>query len=235
MLNWISQHSQALGVVTNFGTLIIWLVYAQLLYFGFRRQRRPQVIINRGRKRDVDALCIISNMSAEAIFVEYIIVELKTSRGTVTMDVTDFNQKANQGDDPDSVVGQELGKVSDYTREGPLASGDFMHIGTFSDLVHRLAGEAGIEMQGYRPKSDLCLQSLTIRLIGIYGSEDRPIGAERRFELKHEGGEEKYTLVPSAWKTQRLSSLRQRRRLRKDMEAMNETNYVASSSIQREG
>lgn len=47
--------------------MIIWLVYAQLLYLGFRRQRNPRLIINRGRNKDINALCLISNKTVEKL------------------------------------------------------------------------------------------------------------------------------------------------------------------------
>lgn len=234
MLDWISQHQAVLAVIINLGTLAVWLIYAQLLYLGFRRQRRPRIIINRGRKKDVDALCIISNMSAEAIFIEYIIAELETTRGTISMDVTDLDQLSNTGDDDTDNYAKRMGPTSDYTRQGPLESGGYLHIGTFSEVIQRLAVESGIEMQGHRPKGDLRFRSLTIRLIAIYGPEDKPIGAERSFELNLEEDEKKYTLVPLAWDTRRLASYWQRRRLRKLVYEMNEGNYSSSSTIRHD-
>lgn len=50
-MDWISQHHDSLTALTSIGTLLIWLVYAQLLYKGYRRQRRPRLIINRGKLR----------------------------------------------------------------------------------------------------------------------------------------------------------------------------------------
>ncbi|GHB06083.1 hypothetical protein [Modicisalibacter luteus] len=236
MLDWISQHSKVLSVFTNFGTLLIWLVYAQLLYLGFRRQRRPRLIINRGRQKDIDALCIISNMSAEAIFIEYIIAELKTSKGTIIMDVTDFEQEYSDDDEPADEEGNRERRtlapvnVSDNTRQGPLESGGFLHIGTFDDLVKRLAREGGIEMNGHRPKdSDLQFKYLTIRLIGVYGSEDMPVGSERSFDLID--NEHYCSLAPTTWDTKRLASFRQRRKLRKMVADLNESNFTSSSSV----
>ncbi|HET8791988.1 MAG TPA: hypothetical protein VFM75_12335 [Modicisalibacter sp.] len=231
MLNWVSQHQAVLAIIINFGTLLVWLIYAQLLYLGFRRQRRPRIIINRGRKKDVDALCIISNMSAEAIFIEYIIADLATSNGTISMDVTDFDQLSNVGDDDVGDHDKQLGPASDYTRQGPLGSGDYLHIGTFSEIIQRLAWESGIKMQGHHPEGDLRFRSLTIRLIAIYGPEDKPIGAERCFNLNLNDDEKKYTLMPKSWDTQRLASPWQRRRLRKMVYEMNEGNYLSSSTI----
>ena len=63
MIEWIKDNQGVVSVGVSIATLLIWIIYAQLLYLGFRRQRTPRMLINRGRKKDLDALCIISNMS----------------------------------------------------------------------------------------------------------------------------------------------------------------------------
>ncbi|MEC9483192.1 MAG: hypothetical protein UMU75_07670 [Halomonas sp.] len=237
MLDWISQHSKVLTVLTSIGTLIIWLVYAQLLYLGFRRQRRPRLIINRGRKKDIDALCIISNMSAESVFVEYIIAELETSAGTIMMDATEFDQEYSEGDEDKDKNEPERrtlssGATRENTRQGPLASGDFLHIGTFEALIKRLAASAKLEMSGHRPTQDIEFHRLTIRLICVYGPEDMPVGAERSFDLSPQ--EDSYALVPCTWDTKRLASKRQRHRLRKMVAKLNSQNFTSSSTVRLE-
>lgn len=238
MLNWISQHHDLLSLVISFGTLLIWLIYAQLLYLGFRRQRRPRLIINRGKKKDINALCIISNMSVESIFIEYIIATLDTSRGQIVMDVTDFEQQYSDDDDLDNNEEENRkarrvlndSRVNENTRQGPLGSGDFLHIGTFYDLIVRMTRDEGIEMGNHRPKGGLTLDRLTIRLVGIYGPEDMPIGAERSFDLEDNG--DFCSLTPSSWDTKRMASMRQRRELRKQIQRFNSTNFSVSSSLQ---
>ncbi|WP_136068513.1 hypothetical protein [Modicisalibacter radicis] len=240
MLNWISEHHNLLSLVISFGTLMIWLVYAQLLYLGFRRQRRPRLIINRGKKKDINALCIISNMSAESIFIEYIIATLDTSRGQIVMDVTDFEQQYSDDDELESNEEENRksrrilndSNVRENTRQGPLGSGDFLHIGTFNDLIARMARDEGIEMENNRPKGDMTLDRLTIRLVGIYGPEDMPVGAERSFDLKDNG--EFCSLTPSSWDTKRMASMRQRRELRKQIQRFNSTNFSVSATFQEQ-
>lgn len=72
-MEWLNQNSGAISAVTGILTLMIWVFYAQLLYNGYVRQRRPRIIINRGSGKNLSSLCLISNMSAEAIFVQHII------------------------------------------------------------------------------------------------------------------------------------------------------------------
>jgi len=223
---WIAEHHQVLSVCASFGSLIIWLVYAQLLYLGFRRQRSPRLIINRGRNKDINALCLISNMSAESVFIEYIIAELETSEGEITMDVTDFEREYSEGDEDD---GQPPLDVRENTRQGPIESGGFLHIGTFCELIQRLARDENIKVTDGIPQGELEFTRLTLSLIGIYGPENMPIGAERSFDLTVSGN--RLGLKPASWDTKQLASIRQRRKLRKRVERLNATDFSSSSSF----
>ncbi len=236
MYRWIAEHHQVLSVGASFGSLLVWLVYAQLLYLGFRRQRSPRLIINRGRNKDINALCLISNMSAESVFIEYIIAELETSDGTIAMDVTDFEQEYNEGDEDDeqrtrpSQTQLSL-NATENTRQGPIEPGGFIHIGTFCELVQRLARDEGIQMAGDVPQGTLEFHRLTLRLIGIYGPEHMPVGAERSFDLRVSGNQ--FGLRPESWDTKQLASIRQRWKLRKTVEKLNAMDFSSSSSLRR--
>ncbi len=235
MLNWIAEHQKSLSVIASFSSVLIWLVYAQLLYLGFRRQRSSRLIINRGRNKDISALCLISNMSAESVFIQYIIAELHTSQGVITMDVTDFEQEYNKGDEDEEQRNNDTSGVIDVTentRQGPIKPGGFSHIGTFKELVERIARCENINMDGHMPQSDIEFSHITIRLIGIYGPENKPIGAERGFDLTY--NEEQFSLRPASWDTKQLTSMRQRRKLHKIVESLNATNFSSSSSFSRE-
>lgn len=235
-MDWLSQHHDSVTALTSLGTLLIWLIYAQLLYKGYRRQRRPRLIINRGKRKDINALCIISNMSAEPVFIEYIVAELETSRGRIVMDVTDFergSEGASEGDKQEGVrhePEQIPERVRDNTRQGPLQPGDFLHIGTFETIVRRIANNANITMQGGRPSGDVEFQRLTIQLIGIYGPEDLPMGAERSFRLYADGNG--CELAPESWDTKHMNSRRQRHKLRAKLEQLNHSPFTISPALQ---
>lgn len=233
MIEWIQENQAVVNVGISIATLLVWVIYAQLLYFGFRRQRTPRMLINRGRKKDLDALCIISNMSQEAIYVEYILATLETSRGTVIMDVTDFEQDPTEEREDEEGNSKRVSVIPpdlrENTRQGPLLSGEFMHIGTFNEVVKRLAREAGIPMRGNRPDADIELVCLTVELIALYGPEPRPVSASRSFYIKmNETGE---TLIPRTWRTRHRISFLRRRRLSKIVDEMNETNFYMSSTL----
>lgn len=219
MFDWLVAHQELVTILTNIGTLLIWLVYAQLLYFGFRRQRRPRLIINRGRNKDIHARCIISNMSAEPIYIQHILAELKTTEGELVMDVTDWEERPSGEGGEFARQAPREDTPSDGTRQGPLQAGDFLHIASFNDLIRTIAEENAIDLRDGRPVGDLAFVSLTIRLICIYGSEDQPIGAERCFYLKDD--KHPYSLVPDNWDTRRLASIWQRRKLRQLIKRLN--------------
>ncbi|KAA0014119.1 hypothetical protein F0A17_00135 [Billgrantia pellis] len=230
MFEWLSRHVDALTVLTNIGTLLIWLVYAQLLYLGFRRQRRPRLLINRGRKSGIDALCIISNMSAEPIFLQHIIAELRTSIGVITVDVTDRKDTYDQRAEVEGRQRQGRNAASnapidkDGSHQGPLEPGGFVHIDSFGELTLRLAQAGNMGMDGLRPTGDVTFLSLTIRLICVYGSEDLPVGAERQFDyIDHEPSR---GLVPATWDTKRLASRRQRHRLCRQVDLLNRSDVL---------
>lgn len=226
MYKWIAEHHQVLSVCASFGSLVIWLVYAQLLYLGFRRQRSPRLIINRGRNKDINALCLISNMSAESVFIEYIIAKLETSEGEITMDVTDFEREYSEGDEDDDRPSLD---VRENTRQGPIESGGFLHIGTFCELIQRLARDENIKVIDGIPQGELEFTRLTLSLIGIYGPENMPIGAERSFDLTVSGN--RLSLKPASWDTKQLASILQRRKLRKTVKKLNSTDFSSSSSF----
>ncbi|MCC4308735.1 hypothetical protein LL252_09135 [Alcanivorax marinus] len=217
MYEWIQEHNKVLSVLISFGTLLIWLVYAQLLYSGYRRQVRPRIVINRGKHRDLNALCIISNMSAEAVFVEHILARLETSEGTVLEDVTELEQEYEQGDEQKDQRDSPSTSLSESTRQGPLNSGDFLHIGSFQEVIRRTLRDQRLE-RGDDEAEPVRLKSLTIQVLAIYGSDDMPIGVERRFLIEHvENG---HRLVPATWDSRRMAGRLDRRRMRKMMESL---------------
>lgn len=231
MFDWLFQHGDNVSVLTDIGTLIVWVVYAQLLYLSFRRQRRPRLVINRGRKKDIDALCIISNMSAEPVFIQHVVAELETSRGVVRVDVTDRTESYSDGDenrdaDASDPASEQSPSVREGTHQGPVGPGDFVHIDSFGDLTRRLAQDGGFEMEGYQPQQGVVFHSLTIRIICIYGSEDLPVGAERCFEFIDR--QPSCGLVPATWDTKRLASWWQRKRLCREIVQLNDKDDLSS-------
>ncbi|HEX8544200.1 MAG TPA: hypothetical protein VF671_21100 [Pseudomonas sp.] len=182
-IQWVIQYKDALTVMISIGTLIVWVMYAQLLLNNYRRQRRPRIIINRGAGKGIGSLCLISNMSAEPIFINQLVLLLDTNQGRLCCDVTDIREESKGEIDQDLVL-------HNATRQGPLGTGDFTHIGTFGALIQRLATLHAIPMQGHKPGEGWTFSGLEVRVIAFYGSDKEAIGASRTFRLgeAEEGG-----------------------------------------------
>lgn len=197
MLDWLSQNSGIVSALANVGMLLVWIFYAQLLYNNFRRQRRPRVLINKGvGSADLDSPCLICNMSSESIFIESILVDLETTDGTYSVPVTDTDEQ----------IGLSDAKLVSRTRQGPLAAGSCLEIHRFGDFLQRAADAGRLKLvDGLPEDAEVAFRSLTVTVISIYGSEDKPFGASRKFELNcDERG--RVRIKPASTDTARLSS-----------------------------
>ncbi len=119
-MEWLNDNAQAISAIGSVCTLFVWVFYAQLLYNGYVRQRRPRVIINRGKGTGVEAICLISNMSSEAIYVQHLVAVLHTQDQSYSLDVVEYQQRGDE---------QEEGSYR--THQGPLASGEYLNIQSF--------------------------------------------------------------------------------------------------------
>ena len=209
MIEWLKNNHQLISLIISASTLLVWVFYAQLLLLNFRRQRKPSLIINRGAGKGLSSLCLISNMSAEPMFINQLVVSVETSKGPLELDVTDIWQSI---DDEDS-ASPDL-PIHQTTHQGPLRSGDFIHIGTFHGMLRNVAERHGIELDGYRPRGDWTFHVLEIRAVAFYGPERHPIGVLRRFHLGDTDGPD-CVLIPESPFTQQLLSRRDRRKVRR--------------------
>ena len=206
MVEWIRHNSDILSLIANYGMLLIWLFYAQLLFDGYRRERRPRMFINKGvSTADLDAPCLICNMSKEPVFVQSILVDLATSAGTFSASATD----PDEGE-----IDQAKARFGERTRQGPLHTGSCMEVPKFGILLQRAADAGGIKLVGGKPESpDLALHSLTVTVVSIYGPEDDPFGATRTFRLSYDDSP-RVRLSPASLDTRRLNSRREKRRIK---------------------
>ena len=159
-------------------------------------------------------------MSAESIFIQHIVARLETDNGTYFQDVTELEQNYQEGDEERErhTGGDDAPSLSDSTRQGPLGSGEFVHIGAFNSVIERIARRENLRLDQHRDdraeseKGIVRLRSLTIQLVAIYGSDDYPIGVERRFLVRDV--DEGRLLVPATWDSKRLTSRRHRKQVR---------------------
>ncbi len=206
MIEWLKNNHQLISLALSASTLLVWVFYAHLLLRNFRRQRQPSLLINRGAGKGLGSLCLISNMSAEPMFINQLVVSIETSRGPLQVDVTDIRQSMEDDVSPDLAIHQT-------THQGPLRSSEFIHIGTFQGMLRRVAELHGIELEGHVPVGDWQFHTMEIRAVAFYGPERHPLGVLRRFRLGDLTDPE-CRLVPEESFTRQLLSRRERRQVR---------------------
>ncbi len=174
MLDWITANSDLINVFANLGMLGIWAFYLQMLYSSYSRDRRPRLLITRGLRSNLEARCLVTNMSRDTIFIRSIIVVLETGAGEVRYPVTEIEEIENTGDS---------GNIKQQTRQGPIESGAMRDLGSFSAIVtHVLDYKGPNDPPG--PHNDWeGLNGLTIYVIGVYGPDEVSIGAKRSYDI----------------------------------------------------
>lgn len=210
MVEWLSDNKEWITTATSIGTLLVWIFYAQLLYSGYSRQRRPRVLINKGVGEDgLDSPCLICNMSQEAVFIYFILVVLETNKEQVLAPVIDCEREAMWGEPP--LLTSRIG-------QGPVESGQCLELSSFRAVLERVATEGNIAVRNGKPVDpEIEFRALEFHVVCIYGSDDTPFGAIRRFRLDMtEKGA--ITLIPESIDTTRKTSWRYRRRIRRWLE-----------------
>lgn len=205
MFDWIKENSSTLNVAANYGMLAVWLVYLQLFLMSYRRQRKAKIIVNRGVGAGIDAHCLISNMSAEPIYMQSILTTVRAGAEEWTAAVASVEEKEDEG--ASEPPGRRTG------RQGPLLAGGFVDLGPFEKLMHQAAGRA-LGNAEHLPDIN-SVESVEVLVIGIYGSEDLLVGARRRFEVVEEGVARR--LRPKSISTEQLGGRRNRKLLERLM------------------
>lgn len=201
-MQWIAENRDIITALTSIGTLLVWVVYLHVFVNSYRRQLRATLLITRGAGDGLDARCFLTNMSAGAIYVASVLVTLQTQSKTTLRVVTDIR-------DGDGRIVEDAGRG---TRQGPLGSGEKQDLGSFGNLVRQALSQTSAAGD----LSDLPLRSITVEVIGIYGSEDLPIGARRTFVLRKSGGT--WQIAGKELNSRQIRGRRGRRKLIADLE-----------------
>lgn len=219
---WITENASTFSGITSVGMLIIWATYLQLLLHNFRMQRRSQIIINRGKGRDIHSVCLFSNMSQQSVFIDLVMARITTSNTQWVCNITDVVDDTGK---PLAIVRQEEGvdaSLNEFTRQGPMVSGGYREAGTFANMIHQAGMAQNVEFdEHFDIAGDDALVSIEIRLIAIFGSESHQVGACRTFYAEKSDEDGRILLIPDSSETQQLrkrSSRRTLQRWRRELE-----------------
>lgn len=206
MLDLLRQNSDLILIAANVAMVLIWLTYLQLFWSSYRRQLRASVIVHLGAGKGRDAQCLISNMSAEAIHIEGVILVL--TRGDETWRTT----ITPAGEIPKDAQGH-AGRRPIARHEGPLTSGGFINIGRLQDLLdHALCNVEEDPAASNR----LGFDRFEIWVIADYSAEQNLVFARRGFNVeKHMG---RLALRPDQMRTETLRDGKRQRKIKRDLQ-----------------
>ena len=197
-MDWFTRYGTLISALTGVGTLVVWIIYLQVFVSSYRRQLRATLLITRGAGDDAEARCFVSNMSSGPIFVQSVMVTLETEGATIVKPATDIH---------DIQAASQMSSL-DRTRQGPLHPGQVKDIGSFNNLMsHGLEDANGCRV---------VVKAVLVEVLGIYASEDLPVGARRRFVLTR--SRDGLRIRADSVETTQIRRRRERRNLLNDLE-----------------
>lgn len=197
-MQWIADHSQLISALTGVGTLLVWVVYLQVFVSSYRRQLRATLLITRGPGDGLAARCFVTNMSWGALYVQSVLIALETPDRTIVMPATETQDEEQRA----------YSRPLERTRQGPLQPAAIRDIGSFEHLMAPALREL--------PEGAAAVQAVTIVVLGVYGSEDLPVGARRRFVVT--SAADSLRLHGATLDTEQIRKKSERRKLLADLQ-----------------
>lgn len=197
VLTWMSENANVISAIASVLTLVVWIFYAHLLYSDYRSRHRPRLIIHQAPGAAPDARCLLVNMSSGPLNVSCVVAVAHVDGTAVKMQIDDYEHVAAD------ITDDQKERIATLAKQGPVASGDFLSLGTFDELLQNFSSVSEKRIGE--------IEELEIRAVAFFGAQDKPIGATRRFLVKQNGAETQ--LKPKTLHTEQLHSWLQRRRV----------------------
>lgn len=174
-MTWVYENADVVTAIANSGVFLIYATYLHLFYRGYQRQNRTRIVIDQMSGQGAESTCSIANMSKEWIYLECIFVAARTEDAEYAARVTEIHSVSSvlQGDHA----------IASLVRQGPLAPGKMLTVGTLEELFL-------LTVQGIADSENVSdgLHAIEIRVVATVSSEDQPIGARRRFLISTDEG-----------------------------------------------
>jgi hypothetical protein len=196
MPGFITEHSQAIGAMSNAAIVLIWVVYLQLFFITFRRQRRTSIHIDRGVATDENARCIVTNMGQEPVYLLAVVVDFGDEAGSQRAVVTDRDELADQ----------EVAAQLDRTNQGPMAQGEARDVGSLADIMQRARHRLDADI----PRTKI--RSMCVSVVAISNQGEHLVAAQKEFDADHRP-DGTTIFVPATALTRQIRSRWKRRRL----------------------
>lgn len=199
--DWLQRNATVLSTLVTMATLLVWLVWLQLMYNDYRRRRQPRMLIHQTHGVGPDSHCLLVNLSQDIIHIQCVRAAILGENGESSLPLGSALTLDNE------LGGLELENV---IRQGPLAQGQFLRLGSFEEILETLVGTSpGNGAKWLGAAATAGFELFEIRVTAVYGDSDRSVGASRTFRLQANG--EALRVRPRDTYTQQLYSRRGRR------------------------
>lgn len=223
-MEFLINNSASLSAFASLLMTIIWIVYLNVVVKQYRRANRPFLIIHHAHDNDPGALCLFVNMSKEPVHIQCVLAKVRKNGEYIDQYITDFKQVS-----PDST------DIQSHLKQGPIHSGGYLVLGTFREIIKGARSDTREEDEPEDEIYDLQhVDSLELCLAVIHGPSSFPIGARRRFFLKHADG--RTVIRAQSVYTEQLTGAKRKRTVRKWIEGRIEpirTNRHESESTEQ--
>jgi hypothetical protein len=165
----IAINSQFVNVAANVAMVAIWLVYLQLFFMTYRRQRRSSIHVDRGTAKDETARCIVTNMGQEPVYLLAVVVDFGEGDETLRAVVTDR----------DEMYDREVSAQLERTNQGPLAQGEMRDVGSLADLMQRARARLDAEIDRHE------IRKMWVSAVAISNQGEHLVAARKAFSADH--------------------------------------------------
>lgn len=133
MWAWLEANVTTLQVLVSIVSTGVWIAYLNLFLTSYRRQTRSSILISRAGAQTYEGRCLVSNMGSEPAFLTDVLAEFKGEDGCRTISVVDRLELWEQEESP----------INNISAEGPIASGEYVDIGSFAEIFKRAEKKLG--------------------------------------------------------------------------------------------
>lgn len=203
IIDWIVANHELASLLVSLGTLLVWVTYLQVFLASYRRQRTGTILITLGQGSGLDGHCLVTNMSAEPVYILALIAHVEGPDGVRSRPITELESERWSGPSD----------LHLWTRQGPLDSGDLRDMGAMQGIVEHVldAGADPDPDRDFRAGHAAGVRSVVIQVIAVHGGEDLPVGAERTFDVVEAAAGP--TLRPRTPGARQIRARRERRQL----------------------
>ncbi|WIJ24275.1 hypothetical protein [Devosia sp. RR2S18] len=204
-MDWLVDNRELLSLLANLGMLVVWITYLQVFISSYRRQNKPKILINLGGGRELDARCLVSNMSADPIYVQSIIAKLHTADREIACPVTELDGVEDW---------EEPSDLRLWSRQGPLGAGNVRDMGSLRSIFDHVLRRKSPNEDPSAVQQELI--SFELQVAAVYGSEDLLVGAKRQFKVRSK--DDQVCVQPLTVDAKQIRSRRERKEISRLLE-----------------